>query len=223
MKDFLPILQQCPLFDGVAPEDISGMMGCLGARLTKASKGEFVFREGDSAEGIGIVLTGGVDLIREDFYGNRSIVASMEQRQLFGESYAFSEAEALPVSVVAKEDSVLLLLDSRRITTCCSNACAFHNRVIFNLLRLVATKNLLLHQKIEVTSKRSTREKLMAYLLMQAKRQGSTIVTVPYDRQALADYLDVDRSGLSAEIGKLRKEGILESKKNHFRLLRQHI
>lgn len=223
MKDYLPILVECPLFDGIAPGDITGMMGCLGAKLAKTKKGEFIFREGDSTVHVGIVLMGSVDLIREDFYGNRSIVTSVGQRQLFGESYAFAESAELPVSVVAKEDSVLLLLDSRRITTCCSNACAFHNQVIFNLLRLVATKNLLLHQKIDVTSKRSTREKLMTYLLMQAKQQGSNTVTIPYDRQALADYLDVDRSGLSAEIGKLRREGVLESEKNRFHLLRQHV
>lgn len=221
MKKYLPVLQDCPLFDGISREEIFGMMGCLGAMLKNLEKGEFVFREGDSTTSIGIVLIGGVDLIREDFYGNRSIVASVGSRQLFGESYAFAEAAALPVSVVAKEDSVLLLLDSRRITACCSNACAFHNRVIFNLLRLVATKNLLLHQKIDVTSKRSTREKLMTYLLMLAKQQGSNSITIPYDRQALADYLDVDRSGLSTEIGKLRREGVLESEKNRFHLLRQ--
>lgn len=221
MKEYLSILQACPLFDGISREDISGMMGCLGATLRNADRGEFIFREGDSTALIGIVLMGSVDLIREDFYGNRSIVASVGARQLFGESYAFAEAAELPVSVVAKDDSVLLLLDSRRITACCSNACAFHNRVIFNLLRLVATKNLLLHQKIDVTSKRSTREKLMTYLLMQAMQQGSNTITIPYDRQALADYLDVDRSGLSAEIGKLRREGVLESERNRFRLLRQ--
>jgi CRP-like cAMP-binding protein len=77
----------------------------------------------------------------------------------------------------------------------------------------------MLHQKIDVTSKRTTREKLMAYLLSQAKHQGSNSFTIPFDRQALADYLEVDRSGLSVEISKLRKEGVLESEKNHFTLL----
>ena len=223
MKEYLPILQDCPLFDGVAPENITGMMGCLGTKLANVEKGEFVFREGDSTVFMGIVLEGSVDLVREDFYGNRSIVATVEKGQLFGESYAFADATERPVSVVAKAKSAILLLDSRRITSCCSNACAFHNQVIFNLLRLVATKNLLLHQKIDVTTKRSTREKLMTYLLIQAKRQGSNTITIPYDRQALADYLDVDRSGLSAEIGKLRREGVLESEKNRFCLLRQHV
>ena len=91
--------------------------------------------------------------------------------------------------------------------------------MIFNLLHLVSTHNLMLHQKMQITAKRTTREKLMAYLLIQAKQTGRNIFTIPFDRQGLADYLEVDRSGLSAEISKLRKEGILESEKSTFKLL----
>ena len=219
MKDLTPKLQGCPLFDGIDPTDLTGMLGCLGARPISAMKGQPIFREGDPAIHVGIVLSGSVQIIREDFYGNRSIMAHLGPKQLFGESYAFSGVPTLPVSVIADEDTEVLLLDSRRISTCCSNACSFHNRVIFNLLHLVAVNNLVLHQKIQITAKRTTREKLMAYLLSQAKVQGSNAFTIPYDRQELADYLEVDRSGLSAEISKLRREGVLESEKNHFRLL----
>lgn len=219
MKEVYPILQDCPLFDGIDGRDLPGMLGCLGAKSSQFKKGQAIFREGDSPIFVGIVLTGSVQLIREDYYGNRSIMAHIGPTQLFGESYAFSGAQTLPVSVVADEDTRILLLDSRRISVCCSNACAFHSRVIFNLLRLVATKNLVLHQKIQITAKRTTREKLMAYLLNQAKLQGSNSFTIPYDRQALADYLEVDRSGLSAEISKLRREGIIECEKSNFRLL----
>ena len=219
MKEFDPILQSCPLFDGVRPEDLSSILGCLGAKVIHIKKGRPVLREGDTPVFVGIVLTGSVQLLREDYYGNRSVVTHIGPTQLFGEAYAFSGAPSLPVSVVPDEDGEILLLDSRRITVRCSNACDFHNRVIFNLLRLVATKNLMLHQKIDVTSKRTTREKLMAYLLIQAKVHNSNTFTIPFDRQALADYLEVDRSGLSSEISKLRKEGILECEKSNFRLL----
>lgn len=219
MKEWIPLLQSCPLFDGIKSSDLSAMLGCLGAQTTSVKKGQFVFQEGDPAIFVGIVLTGSVHLIREDYYGNRSIMAHISPTQLFGESYAFSGAPTLPVSVIADEDSQIVLLDSRRIHSCCSNACEFHNQVIYNLLRLVANKNLVLHQKIQITSKRTTREKLMAYLLSQAKLSGSKTFTIPYDRQALADYLEVDRSGLSAEISKLRKENILECEKSTFRLL----
>ena len=125
----------------------------------------------------------------------------------------------MPVSVVAPVDCTCLLIDCKRITESCTNACEFHNRVIFNLLRIVANKTILFDQKIEVTSKRSTREKLMAYLLNVAKTKGSDEFIIPYDRQQLADYLEVDRSGLSSEISKLKKEGIIDCEKNRFVIL----
>lgn len=219
MRENLPILRACPLFEGIREEDLLGMLGCLGAVPMNVKKGQNVFSEGDQAVRVGIVLEGKLLLLREDYFGNRSIFGQVLPGQLFGETYAFSHAQSLPVTVSAEEDSRLLLLDSRRITTCCSNACEFHNRVIYNLLRLVADKNLLLHQKIQITSQRTTAEKLMAYLSQQAKLHNSPTFTIPYDRQALADYLEVDRSGLSTEIGKLKKQGILSCEKNRFTLL----
>ena len=219
MRENLPILRTCPLFEGIREADLLGMLGCLGAVPMSVKKGQNVFSEGDQAVRVGIVLEGKLLLLREDYFGNRSIFGQVLPGQLFGETYAFSHAQSLPVTVSAEEDSRLLLLDSRRITTCCSNACEFHNRVIYNLLRLVADKNLLLHQKIQITSQRTTAEKLMAYLSQQAKLHNSPTFTIPYDRQALADYLEVDRSGLSTEIGKLKKQGILSCEKNRFTLL----
>lgn len=219
MKDLHPILEKCPLFEGIQMEDLSAMMGCIGGYTIQVAKGQHIFREGDPATQVGIVLTGAVRLVREDYYGNRSIVAHIGPGQLFGETYACARLTAMPVSVVADEDSRILLMDCRRITVSCSSACAHHNRIILNMLRLVADKNLMFDQKIQVTSKRTTREKLMTYLLNQAKLQNSNSFTIPYDRQELADYLEVDRSGMSAEISKLRREGVLESEKNFFRLL----
>lgn len=219
MKEFNSVLERCPLFDGIRTEDIQALMGCLGGRKVTAAKGQSIFREGDKAAYVGIVLRGAVLTVREDYYGNRSIVAHIGPAELFGETYACAGITALPISVVADEDCEVLLIDCRRITVSCSNACAFHSRIIFNMLRLVANKNLVFDQKIQVTSKRTTREKLMTYLLSQAKLMGANDFTIPYDRQELADYLEVDRSGLSAEISKLRKEGVLESEKNRFRLL----
>ena len=219
MEKFHPVMEKCPLFDGIRMEDLGAMMGCIGGRMRRVAKGESVLREGDPATHVGMVLSGAVQMVREDYYGNRSIVAHIGPGELFGESYACAGIEALPISVVADADSQVLLMDCRRITTTCSSACAFHNRIIFNLLRLVAEKNLVFDQKIQVTSRRTTREKLMAYLLNQAKICNAKEFVIPYDRQELADYLEVDRSGLSAEISKLRREGVLESEKNRLRLL----
>ena len=220
MEEICSVIKNCPLFDGISQSEFNGMLGCLGARVLEMKKGQPVFREGDETNRIGVILSGSAQLIREDYYGDRSVLSHIGTAQIFGEAYAFSEAQALPVSVVPDQDGKVLMLDSRRIASCCSNACEFHNKMIFNLLRLVANKSLMLHQKIEIISKRTTRQKLLSYLAYQAKLQNSNSFHIPFDRQALADYLEVDRSGLSAQISQLRKEGILESEKNYFCLLK---
>lgn len=220
MRSSMEVLQQSPLFAGIAASDLSGMLNCLGARAMRYAKGEVILAEGGPARDVGLLLSGRVQVIRTDYYGNRSIMLNIAPGQLFAESFACVQAEHLPVSVVAVEECEALLLDCRRLLTTCCNACEFHSRIIFNLLQIVAGKNLSLHRKALITGKRTTREKLMTYLLMQAKECGRADFTIPFDRQGLADYLAVDRSGLSAELSKLRQEGILDYYKNSFRLLR---
>lgn len=218
MQEFLPILTKCPLFDGIRQEDLSGMLSCLDARVIRAKKNRIILEEGEPAVCVGIVLHGSVRIVRDDYYGSRSIVASIHPGELFGESFACAGA-VLPVSAAAAEDSTVMLIDCRRITFGCTSACAFHSRMIQNLLRMVANKNLLLNRKLEILSKRTTREKLMAFLTAQAEQQGKSSFTIPYDRQGLADYLGVDRSAMSAEISKLRRDGVLECERSKFTLL----
>lgn len=219
MKDSLAILQSCPLFAGVLPGEMEAMLSCLGARKVGVGKDQAVFREGDPASFVGVVLSGAVRILREDFYGNRSVVGQVEPGELFGETFSCALVAALPVSAVAAQTSEVLLLDCRRILTSCSNACAFHSRLVGNLVQVLANKNLGLNQKLDIASRRTTRDKLMAYLLAQAKQQGSSQFTIPFDRQALADYLGVERSAMSAELSRLQKEGVLETRKSWFHLL----
>ncbi|MBP3656984.1 MAG: Crp/Fnr family transcriptional regulator [Clostridia bacterium] len=210
----------CPLFAGIAPEDLSGLLGCLGARRIARPKGGVILPEGSPAREVGILLSGRVQLIRTDYYGNRSIMMSISPGELFAESFACAGTVHMPASIVAAEDCEALLLDCRRILTTCSHACAFHSRIIYNLLQTVAAKNLSLHRRAMITAGRTTREKLMTYLLLQAREAGRADITVPFDRQGLADYLEVDRSGLSAEMSKLKREGVIDYYKSDFRLLR---
>lgn len=219
MNLYFEVLQKCPLFQDITEENLLTMLDCLQVKTGRYKKGQTIFAEGEPAKFFGILLTGAAKIVRVDYYGNRSIVASLEPAQIFGESFACAKIEALPVDVVAAENTEVLLIDARRILQSCSHACSFHNQMIFNLLKVVATKNLVFHQKLEITSKRSTREKLMTYLLLQAKYHHSNSFIIPYDRQELADYLEVERSGLSAEISKLRREGILECRRSQFTLL----
>ncbi len=219
MKKYFEILRKCPLFRQIGEENLNTMLGCLGAKVERFDKKYTILAEGNPAKYIGILLSGSAQIVRIDYYGNRSILGSIEPAQVFGESFACAEVGAIPVAVIANEPCEVMLLDCDHVLHTCTNSCGFHQQLIFNLMKDLAVKNILFHQKMEVTSKRSTREKLMTYLMLQAKRAGSSHFTIPFDRQELADYLEVDRSGLSAEIGKLRREGVLESDRKQFELL----
>ncbi len=219
MKKYFDVLRRCVLFDGIKDEDLTSLFGCLDAKVETYGKKDVIIAEGERAKNVAIVLSGTVQLERTDYEGNRSIVTVVEPSELFGESFACAELEHMPFDVIASEECEILLLDCKRIIHFCSNACDFHNRLILNLMKIISRKNIFLNQKAEITSKRTTREKLMAYLGMHAKKTGKRTFVIPYDRQALADYLEVDRSGLSAEISKLRKEGIIDCEKSTFKLL----
>lgn len=219
MKNFFDILRRCPLFYNIDDKNLTAILGCLGAKKIFYRKNETVFAEGDPAKYIGVVLSGRVQVERVDYYGNRSLLGNVEPSQLFAEAFACGKTEILPVSVVAMEDTEVLLIDCNRLVHTCSNACEFHSQLILNLLKIVANKNIHLNQKSEIISKRTTREKLWAYLMLLAKENSSNTFTVPFNRQELADYLEVDRSGLSSEIGKMVKEGVLECHRSKFKLL----
>ncbi|MGI6279770.1 MAG: Crp/Fnr family transcriptional regulator [Acutalibacteraceae bacterium] len=217
--EYFNVLRKCALFANITVSDLIPMLECLDAKEHSYQKGNIIFAEGDSARYLGIVLSGKIQIVRVDYYGNRSILTTVSPSQLFAESFACAKVQSLPVDIVAAEDTTVLLIDALRITKPCGHACSYHHMMIFNLLNIVARKNLLFHQKIEITSKRTTREKLMTYLHIEAKKNNSNTFVIPYDRQELADYLGVERSGLSAEIGKLCKEGVLICKKSQFTIL----
>lgn len=219
MEKYLDVLKACPLFEEIGDENLLRMLNCLGAKVQLFDKKYTIIAEGNPAKFIGIVLSGSVQITQTDFFGNRSIVAVSQQGEMFSEAFACAEVKAIPVSIIATEPSEIMLIDCSHILHTCANHCGFHQQLIFNLMKSLAVKNILFHQKIEVISKRSTREKLMSYLMLCAKKADSNSFTIPFDRQELADYLCVERSGLSSEIGKLKKEGIIDAHKKHFEIL----
>lgn len=219
MKKFLPILKKCALFQGIEDDDLLRMLGCLGAKIEDFDKKCTIFAEGVPARHIGILLSGAAQIMQFDYYGNKSILTRISPSEVFAEAFACAAVPSLPVTVVASEPSTVMFINCEHILHTCTNNCGFHQKLIYNLMKDLASKTILFHQRIEITSKRTTREKLLTYLTLEARRTGSDSFTIPFDRQELADYLEVDRSGLSAEIGKLRAAGVIESQKNHFVLL----
>ncbi len=219
MEKYFEILKKVDLFKGVEEADYRPLLSCLKAKIVTFEKNQTVFSSGETTSDFGIVLSGQVQVYQDDYYGNRSILAVIGPSGLFGESFACAEIKALPVSVMATTESELLFIDCRRMESPCSNACAFHKSLIHNMLGSIAKKNVALTQKIEFTSKRTTREKLLSYLSSEAQKAKSSSFSIPLNRQELADFLFIDRSAMSSELGKLRSEGVLKFRKNEFELL----
>lgn len=206
------------LFEGISREDVDSMMKCLTAKRRNYKKDEFIFHSGDCVDQIGMVVEGKVHIIKEDFWGNRMILGEAVPGELFGEVYVCAKAERLEVSVAAKADTEVLFLDLGKVLTLCPNGCKFHSKMIQNLLCSIASRTLAMTRKMEHMSKKSLRGKILSYLSSEALRTGKKEFQIPYNRQQLAEYLSVDRSALSAELGRMQKEGILEFQRNWFRL-----
>jgi CRP-like cAMP-binding protein len=218
MKEFIPVLKRTKLFSGVGYDDISTMLTCLGARLLTYKKGEHVLRQGEHLSDILVLAEGSLHIQRDDYWGNRSILGHIGVGEIFGEAYVAPESGTLLNDVIAVEDSSVFFFDVKRVISTCSSACRFHTMVVQNLFFAISEKNRGLVQKLDYMSRRTTREKLLSYLSEEAKKQNSASITLPFNRQQLADYLSVDRSAMSNELCKMRDEGLLEFEKNRFRL-----
>lgn len=222
MKKYLEILLRSPLFRGIAPEELEQLIPCLGGGARRYSAGAAILLAGTPAGQMGLVLSGRVRVVREEFSGSRALLAELEPGELFAETFACAPAlpGGLPVTVLAAEDCAVLLMDLRKVVQTCPNGCPFHTRLVSNLLGVLAWKNLALNRRMVHLSRRSTRGKLLSYLSEQAAMAGGNEFTIPFGRQELADYLCVERSAMSAVLSRLRDEGVLETHRNHFRLLR---
>jgi len=216
MEKYIPVLSRTKLFAGVAGKDIAAMLGCLQAKLRHYKKGEYVLRQGEQMHDIMLLTEGALHIQQDDYWGNRSIVSSVEAGDMFGEAYAAPDSGALLNDVVAVEDSAVIFFDSVRVLRVCSSACRFHSAVVQNLFFAVSERNRTLVQKLGHMSRRSTREKLISYLSDESKRHNSSSFFIPFNRQQLADFLSVDRSAMSSELCRMRDEGMLSFEKNHF-------
>lgn len=219
MKNYLAVLKKTVLFLGVKENEIEAMLSCLQMRKQSYKKGEYVLNQGQRWENILILVEGKLHIQQDDYWGKRTLVDGINPGEMFGESYAAPESGALMNDVMAVEDSVVLFFNVKKIITVCSSACKFHTLVVQNLFFAISEQNRKLVQKISYLSKRTTREKLIAYLSDEAKCQNTSCVSIPFNRQELANFLSVERSAMSNELSKMRDEGLITFNKNHFTLL----
>lgn len=212
-------LAQTPLFQGTSPQEIEAMLACLGSDVRRYEKGQIIYRAGDVVHALGVVLSGSVLIETDDVWGNTTVLDCAGPGHIFAETYACLPDEPLMVYVKAAEACQILFLNVGRVLQICSTSCSHHTALVQNLLCLSAQKNLNLSRKIFHTSPKTIRGRLLSYLSDQSVRSGSRSFTIPFNRQQLADYLNVDRSALSNELSKMQREGLIRADRNQFVLL----
>lgn len=208
-----------PLFRGLSTEDLLGMKDCLRFFRSNYKKGQVILMESEHMHHVGIVLSGKVDMIKEDVWGGKTLLARMGKDELFGESFACGSDTQSAVTFLASEDTSVLFLPFCKMMRTCSHSCEFHNKLIENMVSIIADKNRTLMRKVEIISQRSLRDKILTYLSFQAQKSGSRYFCIDLDRGELAEYLCADRSAVSRELSAMKQEGILDFDKKHFRIL----
>ncbi|MFA5571381.1 MAG: Crp/Fnr family transcriptional regulator [Sphaerochaetaceae bacterium] len=216
------LILRSPLFAELSESELPHMLNCLNARQKEIESGVFIIRERERVEDVGVVLKGKIMVITEDIFGNRSINAKLGPGDLFGQVAASREGSTSPVSVITDTDCTIMWLSFSTLVRPCEKACAFHSRVIENMMGVLSQRNLLMSRKLAILSQRTTRDKLLAFLSWQSQDQGSNDVVIPYTREELADFLCVNRSALSREISLMVEDGLIQTKRNHF-IIYEHL
>ncbi len=220
MKTFFEQLSHAELFMGIPPEAIEKIFNCINGSVKKFAKGEYLMRAGDKPKSIGLVLSGEVHIVKEDFWGNNFILTDVTPGYTFAEASAIVGEKSLLFGAVAKEPTEVVFLPISLLRHTCAHSCGYHQLVIENLLSAVANRNITYERKCEHLSRRTTREKLLSFLSEQSTVNKSNEFVIPYNRQQLADYLSVDRSAMSSELGRMQAEGLLQFSKNRFKLFK---
>lgn len=207
-----------PLFKGIAPENLDALLFCMRSYVHSYKKGEHIRLRNEKGQHVGIVLKGAVHMIKTDVWGNDTLLTYMSEGEIFGESLAAQKEEDSDsyVTFLASAAAEVLFLSFDKAIHVCKNRCVFHYQLIENLFDLIGRKNQQLMEKIEVTSQGSLREKILAYLSMQAQKQNSRYVTLSLSRTDMAQFLCTNRSAMTRELSNLREEGVIDFEKNTF-------
>lgn len=217
-EEEMGVVENSLLFSGIRRNEIQILLVCLKSHKVSYSKGEMIFRMGEKISRTALLLKGQAHVECYDYWGKRHIINAILPGDILGETYATTQG--IPnVNVAADKDSVLLFLDLSSLLHMCSTACPFHARLIDNLFAFLAKRNITLREKLTYITQPTLRDKILSYLSSESIRQHLAYFDIPFDRQQLADFLSADRSALSNELSKLKKEGLIDFEKNHFHLL----
>lgn len=205
----------------MSDEELKGLLECFNARVRHYEKEEMIIRQGDMITNIYLILDGEVNIEKDSYWGRRIIISHLGKNDNLALSFVGSKNVESSIDAVTTKDTLVLILSYEKCTSMCQNACTRHKVLINNLFQILSKENIELIQKIENVSQKTIRDKLLTYLSNEAQRQHSNSFEIHFNRQDLADYLNVDRSAMSFELSKLQKEGFITYNKNRFELLSQ--
>jgi len=217
LDHFSGILKKVGLFKGIQYPQLESMLDCIGAGVRNVKKGQIILFPGDKPSFVGIVLSGQFNVLKEDYDGSHILVAAILPGGIFAEALCCASIEESPVTVISASDSSYIQLMFSRILHTCSKSCTFHRKLIENLLELLAKKNIFLQTRMEIISLKSVRAKVMRYLESFGKEQNEAIY-IPFNREEMANFLNVERSALSHELAKMKRDGLIEYSKNQFKI-----
>ncbi len=221
MEFFDPILKKCALFRSIKEDDLGHLLKCLSAQLKSYRADEYIFLSGDEINFIGIVISGTIEIMKENLSGNKHIVAIMGPSDMFAEGIVCTVNRISPVTVKIKQDANILLLPYERIIKSCGNSCQFHISLIQNMMVILGERNVRLNRKLELLTLKGMREKLASYLLNEVSERGSSMFQINLNRSELADFLNVSRTSMCRELARMKEEGLIDYYGNSFKLLDQ--
>ena len=218
LENYYNQIKNSPVFYGMNDEELKGLLDCFNARIRKYEKDEIIIRQGDMISNIYLILKGNVNIEKDSYWGRRIIIARLGKNDNLALSFVGSKNVESNIDAVTVSDTIVLVLGYEKCTSMCQNACTRHKILINNLFQILSKENIELIQKIENVSQKTIRDKLLTYLSNEAQKKHSNSFEIQFNRQDLADYLNVDRSAMSFELSKLQKEGLLAYNKNRFEL-----
>lgn len=221
MNKYYNQIKNSSLFFGISDEELKGILECFKARVRTYDSGEVIIRQGERILNMYMVLEGCVNIEKDSFWGRRIIVSRVNPNENIALAFVASK-NVSNIDAVAAQKTKVLVLSYEKCTSMCQNACTRHRVLINNMFEILSKNNIDLIQKIENISQKSIRDKLLTYLSNEAQKKKSNSFEVPFNRQELADYLNIDRSAMCFELSKLQKEGFIEYQKNKF-VLKQNV
>ncbi len=209
-------IKNSPVFYGMKDDELQGLLDCFNARIRNFEEGEMIIRQGDRITNIYLILEGAVNIEKDSYWGRRIIITQLSVNDNIALAFVASKNIESNIDAVAAQNTRVLVLSYEKCTSMCQNACTRHKVLINNLFDILSKENIELIQKIENVSQKTIRDKLLTYLSNEARKRKSNSFEIPFNRQDLADYLNIDRSAMSFELSKLQKEGLIKYNKNKF-------